>query len=157
MQDTQTNAPRHLEDFRIGDVIETASVTVTREMIVAFAREYDPQPMHLDESAARQTVFGELVGSGWQTLALTMRLLVDARLLGSTPIVGAEFKEMRFHAPVRPGDSLHARVEVTGLRASRSRPERGFLDMTVTTLNADGAPLITQHWSLVLPTRTAPV
>ena len=60
-------------------------------------------------------------------------------------------------AAVRPGDSLHARVEVTGLRASRSRPERGFLDMTVTTLNADGAPLITQHWSLVLPTRTAPV
>ena len=155
MQDTQTNAPRHLEDFRIGDVIETASVTVTREMIVAFAREYDPQPMHLDEAAARQTVFGELVGSGWQTLALTMRLLVDARLLGSTPIVGAQFNETRFHAPVRPGDRLHARAEVTALRTSRSHPERGFLDMIVTTLNADWASLVTQHWSLVLPTRAA--
>lgn len=157
MQDTQADAPRRLEDFKIGDVIETASVTVTREMIVAFAREYDPQPMHLDEAAARQTVFGELVGSGWQTLALTMRLLVDARLLGATPIVGAEFKEMRFHAPLRPGDALRVKAEVTGLRASRSRPERGFLDMIVTTRNASGAPLVTQHWSLVLPTRMAPV
>ena len=157
MQDPQTETPRRLEDFKIGDVIETASVTVTREMMVAFAREYDPQPMHLDEAAARQTVFGELVGSGWQTLALTMRLLVDARLLGSTPIVGAQFRETRFHAPVRPGDALRVKAEVTGLRASRSRPERGFLDVIVTTLKTDGAPLVTQHWSLVLPTRAAPV
>ena len=111
--------------------------------------------MHLDEAAARGTVFGELVGSGWQTLALTMRLLVDARLLGGTPIVGAEFKDMRFHAPMRPGDTLRACAEVLAVRPSRSRPERGFMDLKVTTTNAAGVTLVTQSWSLVVPSRAA--
>lgn len=155
MPDIAINAPRYLEDFKVGDVTETDALAVTQEMILDFARQYDPQPMHLDETAARQTVFGELVGSGWQTLALTMRLLVDARLLGGTPIVGAEFKETRFHAPMRPGDSLRVSAEVAAIRPSRSHPERGFLDMLVTTKNAAGAPLVTQRWSLVVPCRRA--
>ncbi len=128
-------------------------MTVTQEMIQAFARQYDPQPMHLDEAAARGTVFGTLVGSGWQTLALTMRLLVDARLLGGTPIVGAEFKETRFHGPMPPGDSLRVRAEVLALRPSKRRPERGSMDLLVTTTNAAGATLVTQRWSLVVPCR----
>lgn len=147
-------APRYLEDFKIGDVTETDAFTVTRDMILSFAEQYDPQPMHLDEAAARGTVFGELVGSGWQTLALTMRLLVDARLLGGTPIVGAEFKDMRFHAPMRPGDTLRASAEVMAIRPSRSRPDRGFMDLKVTTRNAAGAALVTQSWSLIVPCRS---
>ena len=147
--------PRYLEDFKIGDRIETDAVTVTRDMIRAFAQQYDPQPMHLDEAAAQGTVFGELVGSGWQTLALTMRLLVDAQLLGGTPIVGAEFKDMRFHAPMRPGDRLRASAEVLAIRPSKSRPERGFMDLKVTTTNAAGEPLVTQSWRLVVPSRAA--
>ena len=111
--------------------------------------------MHLDETAARGTVFGELVGSGWQTLAVTMRLLVDARILGGTPIVGAEFKDMRFHAPMRPGDTLRASAEVMEIRPSKSRPDRGFMDMKVTTRNSTGATLVTQSWSLVVPSRLA--
>lgn len=146
-------APRYLEDFQVGDLTETDGLTVTRDMILSFAEQYDPQPMHLDEAAARGTVFGELVGSGWQTLALTMRLLVDARLLGGTPIVGAEFKGTRFHAPMRPGDTLRASAEVMAIRHSRSRPDRGFMDLEVTTRNADGAALVTQSWSLVVPSR----
>lgn len=126
-------------------------------MIRSFAELYDPQPMHLDEVAARETVFGEIVGSGWQTLAVTMRLLVDARLLGGTPIVGAEFKDMRFHAPVRPGDTLQANAEVTAIRPSKSRPDRGFLDMRVTTTNTAGVTLVTQSWSLVVPSKAATV
>ena len=118
-----------------------------------FAELYDPHPMHLDDEAAKATVFGELVASGWQTLALTMRLLVDARLLGSTPIVGADFKDMRFHAPLRPGERIRARAEVLGSQVSKSKPERGFLDMKVTTLDGSGSPLVTQTWRLVVPTR----
>ncbi|HRO53297.1 MAG TPA: MaoC family dehydratase [Alicycliphilus sp.] len=147
-------APRYLEDFKVGDLTETDAFTVTRDMILSFAEQYDPQPMHLDDAAARGTVFGELVGSGWQTLAVTMRLLVDARLLGGTPIVGAEFKDMRFHAPMRPGDSLRASAEVMAIRPSTSRPDRGFMDMKVTTRNAAGATLVTQSWSLVVPARS---
>lgn len=152
MQDT---APRYLEDFQVGDVTETGEFTVTRDMVLSFAEQYDPQPMHLDDAVAKDTVFGELVGSGWQTLAVTMRLLVDARLLGSTPIVGAEFKETRFHAPMRPDDTLRASAEVLAIRASKSRPDRGFMDVKVTTRNTAGATLVTQHWSLVVPARSA--
>lgn len=148
-------APRYLEDFQVGDVTETEAFTVTRDMILSFAKQYDPQPMHLDETAAKNTVFGELVGSGWQTLAVTMRLLVDARLLGGTPIVGAEFKDMRFHGPMRPGDTLRASAEVMAIRPSKSRPDRGFMDMKVTTRNAAGETLVTQSWSLVVPARSA--
>lgn len=147
------DAPRYLEDFKVGDLTETDEFTVTRDLIRSFAEQYDPQPMHLNEAAARSTVFGELVGSGWQTLAVTMRLLVDARLLGGTPIVGAEFKDMRFHAPMRPGDTLRASAEVMAIRPSKSRPDRGFMDVKVTTKNAAGVTLVTQSWSLVMPSR----
>ncbi|MCA0200183.1 MAG: MaoC family dehydratase [Proteobacteria bacterium] len=146
-------APRYLEDFAVGDVTKTGDLTVTAEMVRNFAELYDPQPMHLDEDAARASVFGDLVGSGWQTLAVTMRLLVDARLLGGTPIVGAEFKETRFHAPMKPGDTLRVTAEVLAVRSSKSRPDRGFMDMKVTTRTREGTALVTQQWTLVLPTR----
>lgn len=151
----QVGAPRYLEDFKVGETVETDEFTITREMILNFAKQYDPQPMHLDEHAARSTVFGELVGSGWQTLAVTMRLLVDAQLLGGIPIVAAEFGGLRFHAPMRPGDTLHARAEVVAIRPSKSRPSRGFLDVQVITKNADGQTLVTQTWSLVVPSRSS--
>ena len=104
---------RYLEDFQIGDTTETGKCMVTREMLLKFAEQYDPQPMHLDENAARESVFGELVGSGWLTLALTMRLLVDARMLGNTPIVGVEFKDVRFITPLRPDDTLQVSASVS--------------------------------------------
>lgn len=147
------DSPRFLEDFSVGDLIESRTITVSGDMVRSFAQAYDPQPMHLDEDAARKSVFGKLVGSGWQTLAITMRLLVDAKLLGSTPIVGADFKDIRFHAPMLPGDTLHAKAEVLSVRTSKSRPERGFLEVKVTTMNDKGAILITQTWTLVLPSR----
>ncbi len=153
--ETGADGARYLEDFAVGDVTESAGMTITSDMVRAFAELYDPQPMHLDEDAARATVFGGLVGSGWQTLAVTMRLLVDARLLGATPIVGAEFKDTRFHGPMRPGDTLRATAEVLAVRPSKSRSDRGFMDMKVTTLKATGEALVTQTWTLVLPTRAS--
>jgi acyl dehydratase len=147
--------PRYLEDFRAGDRISSGNFTLTAELIRSFAALYDPQPMHIDEEAARQTIFGELVGSGWQTLAITMRLLVDARLLGGNPIVGAEFANLRFHRPVRPGDSLKATAEVLQTRPSRSRSDRGFMDVQVTTTNQRDETVLTQTWALVVPRRAA--
>lgn len=147
--------PRYLEDFRAGDCVASRSFEVTAELIRSFAALYDPQPMHIDEDAARQTIFGELVGSGWQTLAITMRLLVDARLLGGNPIVGAEFANLRFHRPVRPGDSLKATAQVIQTRPSRSRGDRGFMDMQITTTNQRDETVLTQAWTLVVPTRQA--
>lgn len=148
---------RYLEDFQIGDTTETGKCMVTREMLLKFAEQYDPQPMHLDENAARESVFGELVGSGWLTLALTMRLLVDARMLGSTPIVGVEFKDVRFITPLRPDDTLQVSAEVITIRHSKSRNDRGFIELTVTTKNSEGSAIVTQQWRLVVPCRPNPL
>ena len=147
------DTPKFLEDFTAGQRIRTGTFVVTPELVRSFAELYDPQPMHLDPEAAKATMFGEVVGSGCQTLAITMRLLVDARLLGGTPIIGADFKEFRFHRPMKPGDTLSAEAEVLGSRTSRSRPDRGFLELRVTTFNQDGEPLVTQTWTLAVPAR----
>src|SRR5262244_2305467 len=107
---------RHLEDFAAGDRIRTDSVHITEAMSRAFAAMYDPQPIHLDAEAARQSMFGGLVTSGWQTLALTMRLIADAKPLGTTPMIGIEVQKLRFLHPVRPGDTLAVEAEVLGSR-----------------------------------------
>ncbi len=147
------DSPRYLEDFAVGDRFETGEYPLSREQILAFATQYDPQPMHLDEDAARRTIFGEFIGSGWQTLLITMELILKARILGSTPVAAAEFREVRFHAPSRPGDILQASLEVLAIRPSRSRPDRGLMDVKVSTRTTSGTMLITQQWSLVLPCR----
>src|SRR5262249_19251821 len=144
---------RHLEDFAAGDRIRTGAVQITEAMSRAFAAMYDPQPIHLDAEAARGSMFGGLVASGWQTLALTMRLIPDAKPLGATPMIGIEIKNLRFLHPVRPGDTLSVEAEVLGSRRSESRPERGFLDIAVTTRNQDGRPVVTQQWTMLVPTR----
>ena len=145
--------PLHLEDFTPGETFRTGSFTVNTALIREFAAFYDPQPMHLDEEAGRASLFGALVGSGWQTLALTMRLMVEARFLGTTPIIGAEFRDMRFARPMRPGDLLTAEAEILGIRPSRSRPERGFMDVRVITRNHKDEVLVEQTWTLLVPTR----
>jgi len=148
-----TLATRHLEDFAAGDRIRTGSIHITEAMSVDFAQMYDPQPIHLDAEAARGSIFGGLVTSGWETLALTMRLIADARPLGATPLIGIEVQRLRFLHPVRPGDTLTVEAEVLGSRRSESRPERGFLDLAVVTHNQDGRPVVTQRWTLLVPTR----
>jgi acyl dehydratase len=114
MADTTPSNQKYMEDFRSGDHIKTEGFTVSADLMKEFAKVYDPQPMHLDEAAAKESVFGELIGSGWQTLAITMRLLVDATLLGGGAIVGAEFGDLRFHRPTKPGDTLLVGAEVLG-------------------------------------------
>lgn len=144
---------RTLEDFEVGQVFTTQRVTVDKADLVAFAKLYDPQPMHTDEEVAKSTFFGELMGSGWQTLGLTMRLVVEARTLGSTPLVGIAIDEVRFHRPLRPGDTLWARVEITEVCALHSKPDRGFLRMKVNTFVGVDTPLASLYWTLLVPRR----
>lgn len=151
-QPQEPGKPRYLEDVRVGERIRTGEFLLTAEFVRDFAAIYDPQPMHLDETAAKRTVFGGLVASGWQTLAITMRLMVEARPLGATPLVGVAVDELRFLRPVRPGDRLYVEAEVLEVRTSRTRPERGTLRLRVETCDREGRPVATQLWTAVLPT-----
>jgi acyl dehydratase len=134
---------QYFEDFRPGDVQETGSVKVTKEEIVAFARQFDPQPFHVDEEAARRSPFGGLIASGWHTAALCMRLIVgllgpDSGSLGSPGV-----DELRWLKPVRPGDELSVRVEVLETTPSRSKPDRGLVKLRYTMRNQDGEEVMT--------------
>ena len=129
----------HLEDLAIGQTFHAGPAEVTREAIKAFAAEFDPQPFHLDEAAAGDSLFGELVASGWHTAALTMRLLTEcAPIAGGLIGTGGRIEWTR---PVRPGDRLSVEAEITGIAASRSRPERGVVEIRITTSNQRGEPV----------------
>jgi acyl dehydratase len=132
---------RYLEDFAVGQTFSTGRLRVEKDQIEAFAAAFDPQPFHLDEQAARATIFGGQAASGWHTAALTMRLLVESNLSPAGGIVGAGFDELRWPRPVRPGDELHVEAEVLELRPSASRPGQGFMKMRTTTLNQRDEPV----------------
>ena len=118
----------HFEDFSVGQrhVLEPR-YEVTREEIVAFAREYDPQPHHLDDAAAQQTVLGGLAASGWHVCAMTMRLMVDGFLVNTTAQGAPGVEECRWLKPVRPGDVLRVEAEVLATSLPRSLPQVGFV------------------------------
>ena len=112
--------------------------TLDASAITSFAREYDPQPFHLDEAAAAATFFGGLVASGWQTASVTMRLIVDSDFRPAGGIIGAGIDEFRWPAPVRAGDTLHVESEVLNARPSKTRPAIGIVRVRHTTLNQRG-------------------
>lgn len=129
-----------LEDFEVGQTFTAGPVTVSAEAMKAFARDYDPQPFHIDEDAAKGTFFGSLAGSGWHTAALTMRMLVDSGLKPASGLIGAS-GELAWPRPVRPGDTLRITVDVLEVRASQSRPGQGFVKARITTLNQKDEPV----------------
>lgn len=133
-----TRPVRYFEDFAPGMVLEFGDRLITAEEIVAFAREYDPQPFHLDEAAGRQTHFGGLVASGWQTCGIMMRLMVDHYLHPETSLGSPGLDELRWLRPVRPGDRLRVRLEVLETKPSRSRPEMGTIRQRTEVLNQKG-------------------
>ena len=145
---------RFFEDIEIGDSLTTGSLTVTEEAIIAFAREYDPQIFHLDAEAAKSTMFGGLIASGWQTTAWTMRLLVDAGSLGASGGLGLGVDELRWKKPVFPGDTLHSVSEVIEKRASASRPT-GIVRFQTKTLNQHGEVVLSQTTSVMFQRRPA--
>ena len=145
---------RYLEDFVVGQTLGSGQLRIDAERAKAFAAEFDPQPFHLDEDAARKSVFGGLAASGWHTAAATMRLLVDSELRPASGIVGAGFDELRWPLPVRPGDVLRVESEVLEVRPSRSRPNQGLIKVRTTTLNQNGEPVQVFVGNLVVPSRS---
>jgi len=133
---------RHLEDYEIGEVTETGPIHVTAEEIVEFASKYDPQPFHLSEEAGKETMYGGLIASGWHTASMYMGAFVRGSLQNAASL-GAPGVEVRWHAPVRPGDTLMGRSVVTDVRPSSKDPGRGTIFATHEIRNEDGVLVMT--------------
>lgn len=144
---------RYLEDFAVGQKFSSGRLLIEEERILAFAAEFDPQPFHLDETAARQSFFGELTASGWYTAAVTMRLFIGAGLKPAGGYIGAGAEGFRWPRPVRPGDELRVECEVVEVRPSTSRPDRGVVKVRTTTLNQDDEAALTYIANVVVPSR----
>lgn len=144
---------KYLEDFAVGQIYGSGRVTVEKDRIREFAAEFDPQPFHMDEEAARGSIFRGLAASGWHTAALTMRLLVESELKPAGGIVGAGFDEFRWPLPVRPGDELHLESEVLEVRPSKSRPNQGLIKVRTTTRNQKGEAVQVSVGNLIVPRR----
>jgi len=144
---------RYFDDFAVGQTFGSGRRKIDKDGIKRFACEFDPQPFYLHEEAARGTMFGGLVASGWHTAAATMRLMVEGELKPRGGIIGAGFEELRWPRPVRPGDELRIESEVLDMRPSKSRPDRGLIKVRTTTLNQDGEAVQILVATLVVPRR----
>ena len=142
------------EDLKVGMRFESRSLAVTPEDVDAFAREYDPQPFHLDPVAAKATFFGELVASGWHTSALTMRLVTESLPIAGG-IVGGGVDELRWPTALRPGDTIRLECEVIEMRTLKSRAHLGLVKMRVVTLNQRGEVVQSMVPNLFAPIRAA--
>jgi acyl dehydratase len=146
-------AKRYWEDFTPGEVIEIGPRLVTREEIIAFATEFDPQPMHLDEAAASATLLGGLGASGWHTCCLLMRMIADGFLLESSSMGAPGVDEVRWLKPLRPGTQIRVRATVLDKRASSSRPEMGFVKFLYEVVDEQDAVLTTLTTSMMMARR----
>ncbi len=131
-------AERWFEDYCAGSVHEVGSVRVDKDEVIEFARRYDPQAFHIDEDAAKRTMFGGLIASGWHTAGLMMRLLADNFLPKKASLGAPAVDALRWHLPVRPGDVLSIRVTVLETRRSRSKPDRGVMRTGIEVTNQRG-------------------
>ena len=131
------------EDFPVGSIREFGGITLSKDDIVRFAREFDPQPFHVDEDAARHSPFGGLIASGWHTCSVAMRLMCDAYLLQTSCIGSPGLDELRWLKPVRPGDALSVRVTVLKAVASKSKPDRGAITSFIEVINQAGEIVMT--------------
>jgi acyl dehydratase len=145
----------HWEDFKPGAVAIYGPRLVTREEIVAFAAEFDPQPMHLDEAAASATLLGGLGASGWQICCLLMRMIADGFVLDSSSMGAPGIDEVRWLKPLRPGTQIRVRATVLDTRASNSRPAMGFVKFQYEVLDDQDAVLTTMVSSMMLVRREA--
>ncbi|MGC8530887.1 MAG: MaoC family dehydratase [Acidiphilium sp.] len=143
----------YFEDFQPGQIATSGSITVTETDIIRFAAEFDPQPMHTDPKAA-EAITGGLIASGWHTASLTMRLLISGRGYRPAPgTLGLGFENLRWHKPVRPGDTLHLQIELLSTRASESRPDRGIISSRFTTFNQHNEVVQSMTSSAIVPRR----
>lgn len=145
----------YFEDLTPGRQFRSGTRVLDAEQIKAFARDYDPQPFHTDETAAAATFFKGLAASGWHTTAVMMRLLVDGEFRPAGGVIGAGVDELRWPRPVRPGDALTVVSEVVEARVSRSRPEQGIVRVRHTTRNQNGETVLEIIGNHVVPRRQA--
>lgn len=144
----------YFEDFTPGRTFTSdGRITLDAASIKAYAAQFDPQPFHLDEKAAEATFFKGLAASGWHTMSITMRLMVDGGLPIAGGIIGAGSDEIRWPRATRPGDTLHVTSEILEARASKSRPDQGLIKVRITTLNQNDEPVQTMIGNLVVPRR----
>jgi acyl dehydratase len=144
---------RHFEDLVVGETINLGSTTVTKEMILSFAREFDPLPFHLDEDAARRSLLGGLASSGWQTAALTLRLLGDGFLNKIAAAGGLGFSDLKWKRPVMKGDTIWASATIVELRRSRHHPQWGIVSLDLDVRNHKGQPVMTMRLANLVETR----
>jgi acyl dehydratase len=142
------------DDLKVGMRFKGDKVSVSKADILRFAAEFDPQPFHLDEEAAKDTILNGLAASGWHTAALSMRLAISAKPFGPHPLFGAGVDELRWLKPVRPGDTLHLEGEVVELIPSKTRPQ-GIARVKFTTFNQDGEAVYTFTPIAIVPRRPA--
>jgi acyl dehydratase len=144
---------QYLDDYAVGQTYMTGRHRIDKDQIVAFAKQYDPQPYHLDEEAARKSPFRGLAASGWHTAALTMRLMVDGEFKPAGGILGVGFDELSWPRAVRPGDELHVKSEILDVVPSKSRPDRGLIKVRNTTLNQNDEAVQIFTAKLLVPRR----
>jgi len=142
------------DDLKLGMRFTSGEATITKEDILRFAAEFDPQPFHLDEVAAENTAFKGLAASGWHTAAIAMRLAVQVRPFGPHPLMGAGVDDLRWMKPVRPGDTLHLEGEVVELVPSRTKPQ-GIARIKWTAYNQHGEAVYTFNPIGIVPRRPA--
>lgn len=133
---------RYLDDLQAGQRFESGGITLTEAEIIDFAWRYDPQPFHLDVNAAAESPYGGLIASGFQSLALCFRLFIQSGVLAGSSLGSPGIDELRWLAPVRPGDTLRSVVEVIEVRPSASKPDRGIARMKYQAINQRGEAVL---------------
>jgi len=134
---------KYLDDFRVGDLFESRSASLTEAQIMDFALTWDPQPFHIDKQAATKGQFGGIIASGFQTQALAFRLFYDLGLIAKSNIIGLGVDDARWPAPVKPDDALRNIVEVLEVKPSSSKPDRGVLKLAHKVVNQDDVVVMT--------------
>lgn len=134
---------RYLDDLQPGQTFRTGGLTLTEAEIIDFAWRYDPQPFHLDTGAAERSPYGGLIASGFQSLALCFRLFIQTGVLAQSSLGSPGIDELRWLAPVRPGDTLHSEIEVLEVRPSSSKPDRGIARLHYAAVNQRGETVMT--------------
>ena len=148
-----TQNRRHYEDLAVGEVIDIGHTTVSKEMIVSFAREFDPVPFPLDEAAAKASLLGGLASSGWQTAALSLRMLGDSFLNTIASMGGLGFSDLKWKKPVMVGDTIGGTATIAGLRRSRHHPERGIVTLDFDVRNQAGEPVMSMRLANLIELR----
>lgn len=157
MTNPVTQDRRHFEDLAVGEIIDLGQTKVTREMITTFARQFDPLPFHLDEAAAKASLLGGLASSGWQTGALSLRMLVDSFLGKIASAGGLGFTNLKWKNPVMVDDTIGGTVTIAELRRSSTHPQWGIVTLDFDVRNQKGKPVLSMRLANLVETRETEV